>query len=109
MSEKEDSESGLRHRLSDNVTSFAQRTSIKGVPRIVTSEARYIRVLWVVAVIFFFFLTAFNLTNLCREYFESTDVVIAKVCQYIYSTFALNLAVFCFRKSQSLTKNITST
>ena len=86
MSEKEDSESGLRHRLSDNVTTFAQRTSIKGVPRIVTSEARYIRVLWVVAVIFFFFLTAFNLTNLCREYFESTDVVIAKVshCMYMY-------------------------
>ena len=76
---EEKSKECLRRRLSSNVTSFAQRTSIKGIPRIVASEAAYIRVTWVVAVLIFFVLTGYNITNLCLEYFENTNVVISKV------------------------------
>ncbi len=84
-------------------------TSAKGVGRIIKSENQWLRVMWIVAVIFLFAVTIFNVWNLVHQYLQystdtkitektidivrdtGTDVVLCNVNPY--STASLNTTV----------------
>lgn len=54
---------------------FCKNTSIKGIPRILTSEEKYLKVLWVIAVIAFLSTALFQTYILLYKYFQYTTVL----------------------------------
>lgn len=62
---------------------FFQTTSIKGVPRIINANVKYIRILWLVAVIVFLSLAIFQAYGLIYKYLEYITVIRSQ--RYHYS------------------------
>ena len=80
---------------------FGTLTSLKGVGRAIKTEERWLRIVWVAAVVVFLCVTMYNVYTLTHQYLMVTSCFSCSL-EMIYFTMIKHLALLQFEKSNMI-------
>ena len=84
--------------VTQNVMTFAKTTSIKGLPRIINSDLKLMRVVWLTATVGFLILAALQAMILWQQFATGQTVIITEVralLQYVNCSIIIIVLEIC--------------